>query len=173
MAINAINQNNKQHKKYFCDHICIEPYKNEWLSNTNVQIIKKRVEKVNISLFESLNANDILFIDSSHIIRPQGDVLFEYLEILPKLNSGVLVHIHDIFTPEDYPDKWLNDSILWNEQYLLEAFLTNNDQYSVIGSTNFLLFNYYKEFSSVCPVTKSLMDKGQIVGAGSFWIKKN
>ncbi|WP_369410476.1 class I SAM-dependent methyltransferase [Pontibacter qinzhouensis] len=58
-------------------------------------------------MFQQLEANDILFIDSSHIIRPQGDVLFEYLEVLPTLKSGVIVHVHDIFTPKDYLNEWV------------------------------------------------------------------
>ena len=84
--------------------------------------------------------NDILFIDSSHIIRPQGDVLFEYLEILPILNPGVVVHIHDIFSPKDYLDNWIiNDHLFWNEQYLLEAFLSfNNNSPFIDGLLNAL-----------------------------------
>ena len=68
----------------------------------NVELIREKVEDMDLDIFKSLNRNDILFIDSSHIIRPQGDVLFEYLEILPVLKEGVIVHIHDIFTPKDY-----------------------------------------------------------------------
>jgi len=75
-----------------------------------------------------------LFIDSSHIIRPQGDVLFEYLEILPILNAGVFVHIHDIFTPKDYLSEWILDGkVFWNEQYLLEAFLSFNTCFKIMG----------------------------------------
>ncbi|MBK9737009.1 MAG: class I SAM-dependent methyltransferase [Saprospiraceae bacterium] len=107
MAKNAIKKNIIEDSDYTCKHICIEPYESDWLRKINVEIVKERVEKIDISFFEKLEANDILFIDSSHIIRPQGDVLFEYLEILPILKSGVLVHIHDIFTPEDYPCNFL------------------------------------------------------------------
>lgn len=59
------------------------------------------------ALFQRLGAGDILFIDSSHVIRPQGDVLFLYLEVLPQLREGVVIHIHDIFTPRDYPREWV------------------------------------------------------------------
>lgn len=174
MVATALNQNKKQITGYICQHICIEPYENPWLEALGVQVIRKPVEECDISLFKQLEANDILFIDSSHVIRPQGDVLYEYLEILPQLASGVLIHIHDIFTPQDYPEEWVfYGNRLWNEQYLLEAFLTHNNDFSVIGSTNLLLYNYYNEFSSVCPVTKELKERGTTVGAGSFWIKKN
>ena len=110
-----------------------------------------------------------MFIDSSHIIRPQGDVLFEILEILPVLSSGVIVHIHDIFSPKDYPDKWiLKEHRLWNEQYLLEAFLSNNRDFEIIGSLNYLMHNYPKELKSVSPI----LNKQENREPGSFWIRK-
>lgn len=100
MAQNALRKNMEDSDDYTCDHICIEPYEMDWLNTINVSLIRDKVENVDISLFKSLKKNDILFIDSSHVIRPQGDVLFEYLEILPALAKGVMVHIHDIFTQE-------------------------------------------------------------------------
>ena len=173
MAANAINQNKFQDKNYNCQHICIEPYENKWLDELGVQIIREKVENCDISLFKKLEENDILFIDSSHIIRPQGDVLFEYLEILPSLQSGVLVHIHDIFTPQDYPEEWVfYGHRLWNEQYLLEAFLTCNNDFTIIGSTNFLLYNHYDDFAKTHPISKLLTENGKQVGAGSFWLKR-
>ena len=127
MAIEAISKNKQEIDDYKCKHVCIEPYEKPWLENTGVSVIRKKVEDVGKELFSELEENDILFIDSSHIIRPQGDVLFEYLELLPSLNKGVIVHVHDIFSPKDYPDNViLNNILFWNEQYLLEAFLTSN-----------------------------------------------
>lgn len=94
-----------------------------WLEEVGVSVVRKKVEEVELSFFSRLQGNDILFIDSSHIICPQGDVLFEYLELLPSLNKGVIVHVHDIFSPKNYLKQWLQDEIwFWNEQYLLEAF---------------------------------------------------
>jgi hypothetical protein len=105
----------------------------KWLGQLNVEVVRKKVEEINKSIFEGLINNDILFIDSSHIIRPQGDVIIEYLEVLPILKPGVMVHIHDIFTPKDYLDSWIIDETrLYNEQYLLEAFLTFNEKYRII-----------------------------------------
>lgn len=63
----------------------------------NIELIRQKVEDIPVDYFKQLQENDILFIDSSHIIRPENDVLFEYLEILPVLNKGVIIHIHDIF----------------------------------------------------------------------------
>jgi hypothetical protein len=168
MAMNAHRKNTEIDPAYVCEHICIEPYEHAWLKECNVKVTRSLVENVDKELFCTLGKNDILFIDSSHVIRPQGDVLFEYLEILPILKPGVLVHIHDIFTPKDYPDEWVKSATLWNEQYLLEAFLCGNKDYEIIGATNFLMHHYYEQFSSKCPVLKMQGNKGP----GSFWIRK-
>jgi hypothetical protein len=168
MAINALKSNKEEDPAYVCEHICIEPYEHTWLKECNVKVVRSLVEDVNKELFGSLKKNDILFIDSSHIIRPQGDVLFEYLELLPILNPGVMVHIHDIFTPKDYPDAWVKEGTFWNEQYLLEAFLSGNKEFEIIGATNFLSHHYNEQFAAKCPVFKS-KDK---IEPGSFWMRK-
>lgn len=173
MAINAINQNKIEDPKYKCQHICIEPFENYWLESIGIQIHRKLVEDMDISFFTQLGSGDILFIDSSHIIRPQGDVLFEYLEILPTLNAGVIIHIHDIFTPRDYLREWMEIPYFWNEQYLLEAFLTNNRDFRIIGATNYLRHNYYDAFSNKCPVLKKQIEIGIERDPGSFWLIKN
>src|SRR5690606_29222842 len=98
-----------------------------------VEVLRKKVEDIPLEYFRQLQPNDVLFIDSSHVIRPQGDVLYEFLELLPDLPSGVFVHIHDIFTPFDYPEDWVKDHVrLWNEQYLLEAFLSFNRDFRIV-----------------------------------------
>ncbi|MEK6780172.1 MAG: class I SAM-dependent methyltransferase [Bacteroidota bacterium] len=169
MAIKAIDKNKEDDFQYYVEHICIEPFEQPWLEGTSATIIRKKVEDVDRSLFQSLASNDILFIDSSHVIRPQGDVLFEYLEILPTLNSGVLVHIHDIFTPRDYLDNWIyKEHKLWNEQYLLEAFLSLNNSYEVIGALNFLAHNNRENLGRKCPIFELQKTREP----GSFWIRR-
>jgi len=168
MTINAIKQNKLENKDYSCDITCIEPFEQPWLEELGVNLIRKKVEEVDISVFEKLGGNDILFIDSSHIIRPQGDVLFEYLELLPSLKSGVIIHIHDIFTPKDYLDEWIGKNF-WNEQYLLEAFLSFNNNFRIIGATNYLSHKYHDKFAAKCPIYKEQIGREP----GSFWIKKN
>lgn len=70
--------------------------------------------------------------------------MFELLEILPRLRKGVIVHVHDIFSPEDYPETWMfKDMRLWNEQYLLEAFLTHNADWNIIGALHYLHLNHH------------------------------
>jgi hypothetical protein len=106
VAQEATKRNSELHPQYRCDHICIEPYENKWLYDlVSVRVIRKPVQEVSGSLFWRLGKDDILFIDSSHVIRPQGDVIFEYLYVLLSLTPGVLVYIHDIFTPKDYRDE--------------------------------------------------------------------
>jgi len=152
MAIKAIRKNQEQVPSYTCKHVCIEPYEMPWLERTGVSVIRKRIEDVEASLFSELGENDILFIDSSHMIRPQGDVLFEYLELLPTLRPGVIVHVHDIFSPKNYPKRWLVDQVkFWNEQYLLEAFLSHNGSWKIMGSLNLLHHRYYEKLKLVAP----------------------
>jgi predicted O-methyltransferase YrrM len=171
MSRNAIRRNEAENSGYSCDHVCIEPYEQPWLEELGIRIIRRRVEECEIDLFKSLDSGDILFIDSSHVIRPQGDVLFEYLELLPLLKSGVFVHIHDIFTPRDYPSGWVVDQMrLWNEQYLLEAFLSFNDRFRVIGALNFLKHHYPDAVAEQFPIIKAGMEQRE---PGSFWIVRH
>jgi len=167
IAINAINKNYNDDLNYKCEHICIEPYEMPWLESTNVSVIRKKVEDMELSFFSQLQKDDILFIDSSHIIRPGGDVLFEYLELLPSLNKGVIVHIHDIFSPRSYLKEWMKDNVLfWNEQYLLEAFLSCNSEWRIIGALNYLHHNHYEKLHLVAPFLKPDREPG------SFYIQK-
>ncbi len=167
MAQNAFKKNQAEDDSFKYTHICIEPYEQPWLEKTGVEVIRKRVETIEMSFFETLGENDILFIDSTHMIRPQGDVLFEYLEILPILKPGVIVHIHDIFLPKDYPDHWiLTEHRLWNEQYLLEAFLTFNNKFKILGAVNYLSHNFNKQFAAKNPIYSSQPGKEP----GAFWM---
>ena len=139
VAYQAVNKNKKE-GQLKCELLCIEPYENEWLEELPVKVIRNRVEDIDISIFEKLEGNDVLFIDSSHVIKPGGDVLREVFDILPSLKKGVLIHFHDIFLPQYYPDKWVNDEFrLWNEQYLVEAFLSYNNSFEIVVSLSWLM----------------------------------
>jgi predicted O-methyltransferase YrrM len=152
IALLALRRNTREDSRYRCRHVCVEPYQAPWLEGAGVTVVRKRVEELDKSMFAELGRGDILFIDSSHVIRPQGDVLFEYLELLPSLKPGVLVHVHDIFSPRDYPKEWVLDQArLWNEQYLLEAFLTGNRGWRVAAALNFLHHRHYERLRERCP----------------------
>lgn len=148
--------------------ICIEPFEQKWLDECKeIELIRKPVESLALDIFEELDENDILFIDSSHVIRPGNDVLFEYLHILPVLKKGVLIHIHDIFTPLHYRTDWLKDEYrLWNEQYLLEAFLYYNESFEVMVSLNHLAKSAYENVRAILPNLKPDSEPS------SFWIRK-
>jgi Methyltransferase domain len=169
MARLAIQSNEKENSRYRCDQICIEPFEQPWLESVGVNVVRKKVECCPTSLFEDLAENDILFIDSSHIIRPQGDVLYEYLHLLGLLRPKVIVHVHDIFTPRDYPVQWLlRDRWMWNEQYLLEAFLSFNSCFEVIGAVNWLACHHRDKLHDACPI---LMQEPWRE-PGSFWFRR-
>ena len=167
LAMRATRQNQAQDPYYKCKHVCIEPYEMPWLEESGVLVVRKKVEDVELDVFAELEENDILFIDSSHMIKPQGDVLFEYLELLPNLNQGVIVHVHDIFSPKNYPMQWLQNEVrFWNEQYLLEAFLSHNSNWKIIGALNYLRHNHYDKLKLVAPFMTPDREPG------SFYIQK-
>ncbi|MGH8482423.1 MAG: class I SAM-dependent methyltransferase [Nevskiaceae bacterium] len=167
MATSALRRNRSDDPGYRCEHICIEPYEVPWLEQAGVTVVRRRAEETELSFFSQLADGDILFIDSSHVIRPQGDVLFEYLEVLPSLNPGVIVHVHDIFSPRNYPGEWLTDEVrLWNEQYLLEAFLSDNRSWKVLGALNYLHHNHYEKLKAAAPYLTPEREPG------SFYIRK-
>jgi hypothetical protein len=170
LAMEAARMNKVENAPYSCRHICIEPYEMPWLEKLNVEVHRHKVEETDLSFFSQLKRNDILFIDSSHMIRPQGDVLYEYLQILPILNSGTLIHVHDIFTPKDYPKEWIIDQhCFWNEQYLLEAFLSLNKDFRIIGALNYLKHHHRAIFDKKFPASAKMKDDEP----GSFWMVKN
>jgi len=161
-------RNNKEIDNFKSELICIEPYENKWLEEKDIKVIRQKVEEVDVGFFTELNKNDILFIDSSHVIKPQGDIIKIFLEILPKLKTGVIIHIHDIFSPRDYPENWLKiENRFFNEQYLLEGILDNSSRYNVILSLNLLKHDFYNELKNVCPY---LNDKSE---PSSFYISVN
>lgn len=91
------------------------------------------VQNVPVEVFRELEAGDVLFIDTSHVLKLQGDVEYELVHILPALRAGVWVHIHDIFTPYDYPEDWLTTRIRFvgNEQYAVECLLSGGGRFRV------------------------------------------
>jgi len=154
IALEAIKKNKNTYKTN-TKITCVEPYENIWLNRLNIKILRKKIEDVDKNYYLKLKSGDILFVDSSHIIKPQGDVLKIFFEIIPKLKKGVIIHIHDIFTPKDYPKKWLiTENKFWNEQYLVEALMMNKNKYEIYLMLNYLKNNAYKELKKICPYLK-------------------
>ena len=105
-----------------------DPYADPGLSIDGLdEIIPVAAEELDASLYGELRAGDVLFIDSSHTVRPGGDVVHLLCEVLPRLAPGVLVHVHDVFLPYPYPREWFeHNRWYWSEQYLLQAVLIGN-----------------------------------------------
>ncbi|MHB1920917.1 MAG: class I SAM-dependent methyltransferase [Chitinophagaceae bacterium] len=169
MAMRAVQKNRESHPGYHCELIGIEPYEVPWLEQLPIRVMRQSAETVDHQVYLGLEAHDILFIDSSHMIRPQGDVLLLILEILPQLKSGVIIHFHDIFSPTDYPKEWITQEMrFWNEQYLLEAFLSFNPDFRILGALNYLRIFFPEKLFGVCPVLAKFPQKVP----GSFWIQR-
>lgn len=150
--------------------ICVEPYRHpDWFPKLGVEHVEQPIEALGSEFFQNLAANDILFIDSSHMIRPQGDVLFLLQEVLPRLPKGVYIHVHDIFSPLDYPNEWLVERMhFWNEQYFLEAFLAYNKNFEIVASVQFLLKQDRQRAAKLLP---RLGERLNDIGATSIWLR--
>ena len=120
----------------------IEPYPLPWVKAGNhglTEVLAKKVQDVPIELYSQLQAGDILFIDSSHTVAAGSDVVHLVLNVLPNLNPGVVVHIHDIFMPVEYPERWIKElKIFWNEQYLVQAFLAHNAKFEILVGASWM-----------------------------------
>ncbi len=127
--------------------LSIEPYPSRLesllLETDNLEIIKENQQKVSLEVFKKLDENDLLFIDSSHVCRQFGDINRQFFDILPSLKKGVIIHIHDIFYPFEYPKQWVYDRrMAFTEAYMLRAFLQYNDSFEIICFPNYLKYKY-------------------------------
>ncbi|HLA12178.1 MAG TPA: class I SAM-dependent methyltransferase [Pyrinomonadaceae bacterium] len=130
-----------------------------------ITLLKRRVQDVTLDVFERLLANDILFIDSSHVSKVGSDVNHIFFNILPRLRSGVFIHFHDIFYPFEYPLDWVYEGRAWNEAYVLRAFLQYNQQFQIQLFNTFIdWFHKEKYFRDMPLVQKNT--------GGSIWLKK-
>lgn len=150
----------------------IEPYPDRLLSllrtddlSRRVELVQTPVQAVAMGVFSRLEANDVLFIDSTHVAKAGSDVNYLIFEVLPNLAPGVLVHFHDIFWPFEYPKIWLLEGRAWNEAYILHAFLTFNGAYRILRFNSYLAHEHAEAFSGQDP--RFLSDSG-----GSLWIQR-
>jgi hypothetical protein len=159
-------------ERFFANRIVctfIEPYPQRLRSllrdNDRIDLIEKPLQDVGLELFRQLGPRDILFIDSTHAAKCGGDVNHIFFEILPALQSGVFVHIHDIHYPFEYPQVWVYRGMHWNEDYLLRAFLQFNRAFSIQFWYRYLYDVHRAAFPGRVP--------GCLRHAGScFWMRK-
>lgn len=154
----ALEKNRLENGKPF-DVTCIEPYPSDQLKKfTNIELIESPVQKIPFEKFNELQAGDLLFIDSSHTVRPGGDVNYLILEVLPRLSAGVFIHFHDIFLPYDYPRNVLSSYFQWMETSLLRAYLVNNNKVRIIFSLSQLHYDRKELLHDLFPGYKPAPD---------------
>ena len=115
------------------------------------RVINQGVQSVPNSVFESLQENDLLFIDSSHVAKTGSDVVHLMTKIIPMLRPGVVVHVHDIYWPFEYPLAWLRQGIAWNEAYLLHAFLLLNSEFKIVLFNDFCFKHLPEQLKKCLP----------------------
>ncbi len=165
IAAQAVQQNTAHATQL----IAVEPYPRDFIRRGafGIEHHQQRAEVLGADFFDQLEAGDLLFIDSSHVVRTGGDVNFLMLEVLPRLAPGVIVHLHDIFLPYEYPQEWLLEKRwFWTEQYLLQAFLIHNPKATVLLGNHFLERDHPQRLKALFP---------QALGwtGGSFWFTTN
>jgi predicted O-methyltransferase YrrM len=146
--------------------VSIDPDPRVAIANYADEIHRCRIEELDAEQVAGwLERNDILFIDSSHMIAIGNDVPFLYFDVLPRLRPGVLVHIHDIFLPYEYPVDWIEQE-RWgfNEQMLLNAILTWSDDFKILWP------GHFRQKSDPTFAASFPYSKGR--RAQSFWLRK-
>ncbi len=171
LSAQALKRNAEE--KAPCHFIAVEPYADKTLKAGMPglsRLIESKVQDVPMDEFLKLRENDILFIDSSHALYIGSDVQYEYLEIIPRLSKGVIVHAHDIFLPAEYHKTWVKNDyryLFWTEQYVLQAFLAFNDSVEVLWGSSFMHVRHphllEQAFSSYERTKR---------WPGSFWFRK-
>jgi predicted O-methyltransferase YrrM len=148
------------------DLTCVEPYPERLLAllrpGDDVDLVRAPVQEVPLETYATLRAGDLLFIDSTHVVKAGSDVLWLYLHVLPRLAPGVLVQVHDVFWPFEYPREWLREGRDWNEDYFLHAFLCHNDAWEL------LLFGSWLWVHHPDLVPEALRSPG----AGGLWMRR-
>jgi hypothetical protein len=149
--------------------ICIEPFPREFLREGFPglrSLIEKKVQDIELEFFSQLESDDILFIDSSHTVKIGSDVNYLFLEVLPRLRPGVIVHVHDIFLPFEYRRDWVLDELrFWSEQYLLQAFLQFNSEFEVLMANSYLNHYHEEDLKAAFPALERWV-------GGSFWMRR-
>src|SRR4051812_20768403 len=150
----------------------IDPYPERLASllrpgdSERITILPARIQEIDPARFDALQENDILFIDSTHVVKTCSDLTVILFEVLPRLAPGVYIHFHDIFFPFEYIKDWaVEDNRSWNEAYVLRAFLMDNDQYEIVFFNDFFQRFAKELIDESCPAF------GRNTG-GSLWLRK-
>jgi predicted O-methyltransferase YrrM len=134
------------------------------LDRENTNIVESFVQDVDLDLFKSLEKDDVLFVDSSHVVKTGSDLHHILFNILPVLNEGVYIHFHDVFYPFEYPKRWVFNGFNWNEDYFLKAFLMYNTEFEIVLFSDYLHKFHKANFKSMPLTYKNT--------GGNLWIRK-
>ena len=152
-----------------CEIVAVDPFPRPLVQrlvrDRQITLLSQPVQQAPSSLWQSLVANDILFVDSTHVMKAGSDLQTILFEILPLLAKGVYVHFHDVFWPWEYPTAWLRARNNWNELYVLRAFL----QYNQVFVITIFLDYLWHEHSELL---RTLIPKGQANPGGGLWLQK-
>jgi len=156
--------------------VFIEPFPEERLlklkrPNDKFNLITDLVQNVRHDFFSSLEAGDFLFIDTSHVSKIWSDVNYIFFEIFPRLKAGVIIHLHDVHYPFEYPKEWIYKGFAWNEAYFLRSFLMYNTNFDILFMNSYLNNKFPIEFKKTFnPYSQHVIFENK--SAGSIWIVK-
>jgi hypothetical protein len=157
------------------EYTIIDPY-SPWRSKQDLpeltRVISEKVELTEVDRFLTLQENDILFIDSGHTVRTGGDVNFLFLDVIPRLAPGAIIHVHDIGLPYEYPKTYFTNPafrVFWTEAYILQAFLSCNPQFDVMLAMHYLMANHRDKFREAFAHNNPAL---HLATSGSFWMRR-
>lgn len=161
----------KIEQKLSTEIISIYPMPRAEIDNLANRVIRKPFENIDFNILEELEEDDILFVDNSHRILPNSDSMVFFLEILPKLKKGVVVHIHDIYLPYDYP-QFMCDRF-YSEQYGLAMYLLANPKKYKTILPNYFIYQDKELSNLISPIWEHKNLENVEKHGGSYWIKIN
>ena len=173
-VISAALQANARESAPPARYTVIDPYPGQPIASlpSLTRLVAERVELTDPALFDELGHDDVLFIDSSHMVKIGGDVNFLFLEVLPRLAPGVIVHVHDIGLPYEYAKVYYTNPafrVFWTEAYLLQAFLACNDRFEILLAMGYLMEEHKPSFRAAFPHYDPVRSPN---GSGSFWFRR-
>jgi hypothetical protein len=149
----------------------IDPYPPEGLALEpgEGQLERRPVQEIAVDRFEEMKSGDVLFIDSSHVLNTGSDVAYLYLEVLPRIAPGVVIHVHDIQIPYEYPREYaVRQRWFWTEQYLLQSFLQFNEQFEILLAGHWICRDEPEAVQEAFPG----YDPSVHSPTGSFWMRR-
>ena len=149
---------------------CIDPVIRPYLKAGLPGITDMRSEEVQdtpLELFQELGEGDVLFVDTSHTVKTGGEVPWIYNQILPRLRPGVVVHLHDVFLPGDYPEDWVLQGRAWNELYLLQSFLVFNSGFEVVFGVRWMVQHHWDALAQAFPELAP-----EDANSGALWLRR-